>query len=54
MELQLPVNVLMVAHHFTLEVSPTDFEFRFSPLPSLKLSNRVSFRISERRRDLAV
>ena len=54
MELQLPVNVLTVAHYFTLEVSPTDFELRFSPLPALKLSNRVSFRISERWRDLAV
>lgn len=54
MELQLPVNVLMVAHYVTLEVSPADFERRFSPLRSLKLSNRASFRISERRRDLAV
>ena len=54
MELQLLVNVLMIAHYFTLEVSPADYELRFSPLPSLKLSNRVSFRITERRRDLAV
>ena len=54
MELQLPVNVLMVAHYVTLEVSPADFDLRFSPLRSLKLSNRASFRISERRRDLAV
>lgn len=54
MELQLPVNVLMVVHYLTLEVSPADFELRFSPLPSLKLSNRVGFRISERRRDLVI
>lgn len=40
MELQLPVNVLMVAHYFTLEVSPADFDFRFSPLPSFKLSKK--------------
>ena len=54
MEPQLPMDVLMIAHYFTLEVSPADFELRFSPLPSLKLSNRVSFRIAERRRDLTV
>ena len=54
MELQLFVNVLMIAHYFTLEVSPADIELRFSPLPSLKLSDRVSFRIAERRRELAI
>lgn len=44
----------VLAHCFTLDVSPADFEPRFSPLSSLRLSNRVSFRIAERRRDLAV
>ena len=53
-ELRLLVIDLMIARYFTLDVSLADFELRFSPLPSLKLSNRVSFWIAERRRDPTV
>ena len=53
-ELQLLVNDLMIAHYFTLDVSPADIDLRFRPLPSLTLSNRVSFWIAERRRDPTV
>ena len=49
-----PALAPVLAHCFTLDMSPADFEPRFSPLTSLRLSNRVSFRIAERRRDLAV
>ena len=52
MELQLAVNVLMVAHHFTLEVSPANYKLRFSPLPSLKPSKKLKFHIAEQRREL--
>ena len=54
MELQLAVNVLMVAHHFKLEVSPADFEFRFNPIPSMKPSSRLRFLVAEQRRELNV
>ena len=33
MELQLAVKLLLIAHHFTLEVSPKNFKFRFNPYP---------------------
>ncbi len=52
MELQLAVNVLMVAHYFTLEVSPSDYKLRFSPLPSMKPNKKLRFRIVERRREI--
>ena len=52
MELQLAVNVLMVAHHFTLEVSPANYKLRFSPLPSLKPSKKLKFHIAEQRHEL--
>ena len=52
MELQLAVNVLMVAHHFTLKVSPPNYKLRFSPLPSMKPSKKLKFLIAERRHDL--
>ena len=47
MELQLAVNVLMVAHYFRLEVSPSDYKLRFSPLPSMKPNKKLRFRIAE-------
>ena len=54
MELHLAANLLMLAHHFTIEVSPAKFEhkLRFSPFPSLKPSKKLKFRISEQRREL--
>ena len=54
MELQLAVNVLMIAHYFTLEVSPANYRLRFSPLPSMKPSRKLRFRIAEQRRELPV
>ena len=47
MELQLAVNVLMVADYFRLEVSPSDYKLRFSPLPSMKPNKKLRFRIAE-------
>ena len=54
MELQLAVNVLMIAHYFTLEVSPANYVLRFSPLPSMKPSRKLKFRIVEQKRELPV
>ncbi|MDE2683305.1 MAG: cytochrome P450 [Chloroflexota bacterium] len=54
MELQLAINVLMIAHHFTLEVHPTKYreKIKYSPLPSMKPSKKVKFRITEQRREI--
>ena len=54
MELQLAVNVLMIAHYFTVEVSPANFNLRFRPLPSMKPSKKLKFHIAEQRRELPV
>ena len=53
-ELQLAVNVLMIAHYFTLEVSPANYKLRFSPLPSMKPSKKLKFHIAEQKRELPV
>ena len=53
-ELQLAVNVLMIAHYFTLEVSPANYKLRFSPLPSMKPSKKLKFLIAEQKRELPV
>ena len=56
MDLQLAVNVLMIAHYFTLEVSPASYidALRFSPLPSMKPTEKLKFRIAEQKRELPV
>ncbi len=50
MELQLMINVLLVARHFTLGVHPKAFkhQHRLSPFPSMKPSKKLKFRIAER------
>ena len=52
MDLQLAVNVLMIAHYFILEVSPSNFKLRLNPFPSLKPSKKLNFRVAEQRREL--
>lgn len=52
MNLQLIVNLILVARYFTLEIDPENYELRFNPLPSLKPDRRLKFRVAERRREL--
>ena len=54
MELQLAVNLLMIAHYFTLEVAPRNYKMRISPFPSLSPSRKLKFRIAEQVRELPV
>ena len=54
LELQFAVNMLMLAHYFTFEVSPANYKFRISPFPSMKPSKKLNFRIAEQRRELHV
>ena len=54
MELQLAINVLMVAHYFRLEVFPANYKHRFNPIPSMKPSKKLKFHIAEQRRELNV
>ena len=49
MELQLAVNLLLLAHHFTIEVSPANYKLKINPFPSLS-PKKLKFAISERRR----
>ena len=52
MELQLAVNVLLVAHYFTVRVSPENYKLKFSPIPSMKPSKKLKFLIAGQRREL--
>ncbi len=42
----------MLAHYFTIKVSPENHKLRINPFPSLSLSKKLKFVISERRREL--
>ena len=52
LELQLAINVLMIAHYFTLEVSPANYKLRSSPFLSMSPSKKLKFLISEQRREI--
>ena len=54
LELQMSINLLMLAHYFTLEVYPANYKLRISPFPSMKPSKKLKFRIAEQRRELRV
>ena len=54
MQLQMAVNVLMVAHHFTLEVHPANFKLKINPLPSMKPSKKLKFLVAEKRRAVKI
>ena len=54
MELQLAINVLMIARHFTFDVSPEKFKkkLKINPLPSMKPHKKLKLVVTERRGDL--
>ena len=54
MQLQLAINVLMVAHYFNIEVAPANYKLKINPIPSLKPSSKLKFRIAGKRRELNV
>ncbi|MYH44998.1 MAG: cytochrome P450, partial [Acidimicrobiaceae bacterium] len=51
-ELYLATNLLLVAHHFELEIAPKNYKLKISPFPSMSPSKKLKFHISERRREL--
>ncbi len=53
-EMHIALNVLMLAHHFTFDLSPPDARLRISPFPTLSLSKKVKFVIKERRHEVRV
>ncbi len=52
MELQLSINLLLLARHFTIKMSPEKHTLRINPFPSLSISNRLKFVIAEKRLDI--
>ncbi len=53
-EMQLALNVLLIVHHFTLEIAPKNYKFKISPVPSMSPDKRLKFKIVEQRHELPV
>ena len=52
LQLQMVVNLLVIARHFTLKISPADYQLAFNPLPSMKPNKKLHFLVAERRNEL--
>ena len=46
-ELQMAVNVLLVAYHLKLEVTPTNYKMRMNPFPTSSPDKKLKFRVAE-------
>ena len=52
MELQLAINLLLIAYYFRLELTPRDYKLRINPIPTLAPSKKLKFVVAEKRREL--
>ena len=53
-EMQVCLNVLLLAHYFTFDLSPPDTKLRITPLPTQSLSKKIKFVIKEKRHEIPV
>ena len=52
MTLHMAVNLMMIAHYFTLRVYPEGYELRIDPFPSMRPNKKLKFHIAEQKREL--
>ena len=52
LELQLGINLLLMAHYFRLELTPKDYKLRINPIPTLAPSSKLKFTVAEKLRPL--
>ena len=54
LNLHMAINLLIVAHYFTLSPYPENGKIQISSFPSMKLGKKIKFHIAEQRRELPV
>ena len=54
MTLHMAVNLLIIAHYFTLRIYPEDYELGITSFPSMKPNKKLEFYIAEQKRELPV
>ena len=47
LELQLVVNLLLIAHHVELQMLPADYKMRINPFPTSAPSKKLKFRVAK-------
>ena len=50
-DFQMVVNVLLIAHHFRIDLDPADYRLRFNPFPTSSPDKKLKFVITERRHE---
>ena len=53
-EMQMTMNLLLIAHHFTLRIAPKNYKLRISPFASMCPSKKLKFAVVEKRHELPV
>ncbi|MCY4422382.1 MAG: cytochrome P450 [Acidimicrobiaceae bacterium] len=53
-EMQLVMNLLMIAHYFTLEIAPENYKLKISPFASMCPNKKLKFVVAEKRHELPV
>ena len=51
-ELQMAVNLLLIAHHLTIEMVPANYQLKLNPFPKMSPNNAFRFRVKEIRNPL--
>ena len=46
-ELQMAVNILLIAYHLKLEVVPADYKLAFNPFPTSSPNRKMKFRVAQ-------
>lgn len=54
MTLHMAVNLLIIAHYFTLRVHPEDYKLGITSFPSMKPNKKLEFHVAEQKRELPV
>ncbi|MDE0134837.1 MAG: cytochrome P450 [Acidimicrobiaceae bacterium] len=51
-DLQITLNLLMMAHYFDMQIKPTNYRLKISAFPSLSPNNKLKFTIARQRHEL--
>ena len=46
-ELQMAVNILLIAYHLKLDVTPADYKLGFNPFPTSSPNKKLKFRVTQ-------
>ena len=50
-ELQMSLNLLLIAYHFDISISPSNYEISFNPFPTAAPTKKLKFKIDRRRNE---